>query len=168
MKETEYQNEIGRIIDTLSGVQDSLYVNGSHDGMRSLASATTRLRLLHGNIPDVKYIGVPNVCFSLTSKDDARNSSFVQQRIKRGFDDSETWSLYQTIASFIIPRLQRYLELSRENIQDPYQGWQDDLRLVLDALTILKDDGHPMGPENQKVVDAGLKKFSEIFERLWW
>lgn len=51
---------------------------------------------------------IPNVCFSLIKQDDKRWDKYEQQRIERGFDDSETWSLRDTIAKFIIPRLERY------------------------------------------------------------
>lgn len=54
---------------------------------------------------DPKYLGIPNIQFSLTDKDDKREKNFSKQRIERGFDDSETWSLDSTITSFILPRL---------------------------------------------------------------
>jgi len=57
---------------------------------------------------DVKYLNIPNICFSLTETDDERETKFKQQRIERGFVDSETWGLNHTIVSFIIPRLERY------------------------------------------------------------
>jgi len=56
---------------------------------------------------DVKYLGIPNICFSLTDKDDKREIDFIKQRIERGFDDSETWSLRDSMALFILPRLKR-------------------------------------------------------------
>ena len=37
---------------------------------------------------------------------------FLWQRWTRGFDDSETWSLYDTIARFILPRLKRFKEIA--------------------------------------------------------
>lgn len=54
---------------------------------------------------DPKYLGIPNIQFSLTDKTDEREEKFSQQRIERGFDDSETWSLDCTITKFILPRL---------------------------------------------------------------
>ena len=42
---------------------------------------------------DPKYLGIPNICFSLTEDTDRRESEYKEQRIQRGFDDSETWSL---------------------------------------------------------------------------
>ena len=54
---------------------------------------------------DPKYLGIPNICFSLTDKDDKREEKFIKQRLQRGFDDTETWSLRDTIADFVVPRL---------------------------------------------------------------
>ena len=64
------------------------------------------------NNVDPKYIGVPNICFSLTEKEDSREENFSKQRMERGFDDSETWSLRDTIGNFILPRLRRFKEVS--------------------------------------------------------
>ena len=61
---------------------------------------------------DVKYIGVPNVCFSQTEKDDKREIEFLKQRLERGFDDSETWSLSDTVGLFTLPRLKRFKEVT--------------------------------------------------------
>jgi len=69
------------------------------------------------NKKDPKYLGIPNICFSLTDKNDVREKKFKKQRLKRGFDDSETWSLRDTIAKFIIPRLKRFKKKYIENIE---------------------------------------------------
>jgi hypothetical protein len=65
---------------------------------------------------DIKDLNIPNVCFSLTEKYDERQGKFRKKRLERGFDDSETWSLDYTVASFIIPRLERYQELANEKL----------------------------------------------------
>ena len=66
---------------------------------------------------DFKYMGIPNICFSLTNEDDKREVEFKGQRLKRGFDDSETWDLRCTIANFIIPRLEQYEEIAKNFIE---------------------------------------------------
>lgn len=60
-----------------------------------------------GNDP----LGIPNVNFSVfdmyptTDEGIKRLAEFKQQRISRGFDESECWNLESTIAQFILPRL---------------------------------------------------------------
>jgi hypothetical protein len=61
---------------------------------------------------DPKYIGVPNVCFSLVDKDGQREKAYVKQRLTVGFDDSETWSLDTVMARFT-PHYSDYLELDK-------------------------------------------------------
>jgi len=60
-----------------------------------------------GNDP----LGIPNVNFSIidmytdSDKDIKKLAEFKQQRIERGFDDTECWNLDSTVAKFILPRL---------------------------------------------------------------
>ena len=64
---------------------------------------------------DLKELGIPNVCFSLAdeiTENDELKEKYKQQRIERGFDDSELWNLDYTIASFVLPRLKRLKELN--------------------------------------------------------
>ena len=118
---------------------------------------------------DIKYLGVPNVCFSLTDKEDKRDKGFAEQRIKRGFDDSETWSLRDTISNFIIPRLERYQEIAPEMIQREPE-LVDNINKLLEAFKLIsRDDGALIltKEEEKKMVD-GLNQFSKVFMSLWW
>lgn len=60
-----------------------------------------------GNDP----LGIPNVNFSIidmytdSDKDIKKLAEFKQQRVERGFDDTECWNLDSTVARFILPRL---------------------------------------------------------------
>jgi hypothetical protein len=118
---------------------------------------------------DIKYLGVPNICFSLTDKDDSREPEFIKQRIERGFDDSETWSLLNTMASFIIPRLERYEEIANDFLKrDP-----ELVNAINDFLTAMKladrDNGTLIFTEEESAqFDKGLEAFPKIFLSLWW
>lgn len=118
---------------------------------------------------DIKYLGIPNICFSLTDKDDDREEEFIKQRLERGFDDSETWSLRDTIALFIIPRLKLYQEIaSRYVLRD--DELVNDIDSFIDALELVSRD-HGIcihTPEEAKRIKKGLKKFHKIFMTLTW
>lgn len=118
---------------------------------------------------DPKKLGIPNICFSLTKDDDQREEDFKHQRLTRGFDDSETWSLCDTIANFTIPRLEAYLEFYDEVIID-HQGFREKATKLLEALKLIaRDDGiRIFSPEEDEKVREGLKVFPEIFLGLWW
>jgi len=118
---------------------------------------------------DIKTLNIPNVCFSLTAEDDEREVKFKQQRIERGFDDSETWSLDYTIASFIIPRLERYQELANEKLARDTE-LVEDVDILLEAMKlIVKDEGSHLWDEKEKeIVTKGMDLFPKVFTTLWW
>lgn len=119
--------------------------------------------------PDIKYLNIPNICFSLAEKDDRREEEFKKQRIERGFDDSELWSLTGTIAKFIIPRLEKYQEISEEVLERD-QNTLNKIDTFLKAMKLITrdDESWTFNEEEEKIVDKGLKAFPEIFMRLWW
>ena len=118
---------------------------------------------------DHKYIGIPNICFSLTEKDDDREKEYSQQRIERGFDDSETWSLRDTIANFIIPRLERYEEISKDFlIRDEELVNNIEKFLIAMKLTARDKGSFILTEEEEQQVNEGLDAFPKIFLTLWW
>jgi hypothetical protein len=118
---------------------------------------------------DPKYINVPNICFSLTKKDDKREVKFKKQRLKRGFDDSETWSLKNTLADFILPRLKRHRELIQDVIMDTHNLYQDIDDAIFAFETVQKSDkSEEISEKDWKRYDKGMKAFGRVFMRLWW
>jgi hypothetical protein len=118
---------------------------------------------------DIKTLNIPNICFSLTEKDDEIEAKFKKQRIERGFEDSETWRLDYTISSFIIPRLERYQELANEKLARDQQ-LVEDVDTLLEAMKlIVKDEGsHTWDEKEKEIVTKGLELFPKVFTTLWW
>lgn len=76
-----------------------------------------------------------------------RMIKFFFQRIFRGFDDSETWSLDWTFYRWLQPRLKRFMELNCAypgNEQYPtFESWQNEISKRLVQLEyIIKDDDY--------------------------
>jgi hypothetical protein len=117
---------------------------------------------------DVKYLGVPNICFSITDKDDKREAKFKKQRIKRGFDDSETWNLDNTIVNFVLPRLKVFEETT---VGCPYsltdKKWHNKLKKMIRAFELLADDDRCYEDKEYKEINTGLKLFCRWFTALW-
>lgn len=138
----------------------------------ALYSTESYVKFLENKIvkmTDIKYIGVPNICFSITEETDKRESYYKKQRIQRGFDDSETWSLRDSIANFIIPRLEVYNEFANEMlIREP--ELVEDINYFLESMKLIaKDDGNCVwNEEEQIIVVKGLNAFPKIFLSLWW
>lgn len=120
---------------------------------------------------DIKHLNIPNVCFSLTDSDDSREIEYSKQRQLRGFDDSETWSLTDTICNFILPRLIRFKEI---NASTPAQLTEEEWSNILDKMIIAfqltsKDSGSRIWIDNEtEQVKDGLDLFREWFMHLWW
>jgi hypothetical protein len=122
------------------------------------------------NKMDPKYINVPNICFSLTSDVD-EEEVFIQQRLERGFDDSETWSLRDTIANFILPRIKRFKEVTiGMPVGMTKEKWYDILdKMIISFELIVRNNGEMLlDDEEMKKMNKGLDLFKEYFLSLWW
>ena len=120
-------------------------------------------------ISDPKDIGVPNICFSLTEKDDNREPEFREQRLNRGFDDSETWSLRDTIGNFTLPRLKRYREIVQDTIEDNDGFFAEIDKAIIAFELLVRDNGSfILNEEEQKQYVDGMESYHKIFLSLWW
>lgn len=118
---------------------------------------------------DPATIGVPNICFSLLSKTDPRFIESKKDRIERGFDDSETWSLTDTIANFCLPRLKRYNEIAANVIVQSKEEKEGVAALIDMFELVARDNGaHTFTDDESKRVQAGLDAFPKTFMLLWW
>lgn len=88
------------------------------------------------DVPKNDPINIPNVCFSLIDEDDERAAEYRKQRIERGFDNSELWSLDATIAKFILPRLKVFRE---NHCGYPGQLTDDKWNEILDDMIVAFD-----------------------------
>jgi len=114
--------------------------------------------------------GIPNVCFSLVDKDDTRWEEYEEQRLKRGFDDSETWNLDATISKFIYPRLLAFIEDVKRLECHPgyieFNEWLDILKKMADGFELLSQDSERTGDE-ETIIETALDLFREHFHNLW-
>lgn len=87
------------------------------------------------------------------------------------FDDNETWSLDQTIAKFILPRLKRYRDI---NFSPPLgltdDEWNDILNRMIVSFGIAADDSRysKMNKDELKIFEDGFEQFHKYFKELYW
>ena len=123
------------------------------------------------NKKDIKYLGIPNVCFSLTDNKDERETKFSEQRKEVGFDDTETWSLTDTISRFIIPRLKRFKAV---NNGVPHGQTEESWDMILDKMVLsfeltCRDSGSRDYTDEERIqLNEGLDLFRKYFFELWW
>jgi len=99
-----------------------------------------------------------------------RKVKHAYQKVTRGFSDGETYSLDQTIAKFVLPRLQRFKEV---NNGFPYGMTAEEWDVILDDM-IYAMQVHAKGlwdasdDTNWECVERGLLNFGKHFRQLWW
>ena len=121
---------------------------------------------------------IPNVNFTLISRDDKRWEEYKQQRLEEGFDDSETWSLDNTIAKFVLPRLKRYLEIANSHPGNITEAeWDTILNKMIYAFECILDENKEVDDtligvkkyeKRSNIIKEGLDLFREYFLDLWW
>ena len=95
---------------------------------------------------------------------------FFWQRRRRGFDDSDTWSLDSTVSEFVLPRLRRFKEV---NIGYPGSLTPEEWDLILDKMIAAFEFGASEERwddkgEGYSKHKEGLELFSRYFWDLWW
>ena len=120
---------------------------------------------------DIKYLGIPNICFSLTKKDDKREKEYKKQRTERGFDNSELWSLRDTIGNFILPRLKAFKEnkVGFPSCFETDKEWRKILSKMVVAFELLiRDNGtFDLNKKEMQQYNKGMELFHKYFPNLW-
>lgn len=101
-----------------------------------------------------------------------RKVKYFFQRLSRGWDDADTWSLSSTIAGFALPRLIRFKQL---NNGYPYnltmKKWESILDDMIYALTVCnreKDGILDIDEVDWNRVSKGCTYFGLYLRELWW
>ena len=121
------------------------------------------------NIDPYMVVNRDNINFSLIGPDDDRWEDFYEQRMKQGFDESETWSLDSTIAKFILPRLKVLKDVKAGYPAHlTMENWDNILQKMIDAFAIYSNDCCRPNDEEEDKINEGLDLFREYFRHLWW
>mgnify|MGYP006935989052 FL=1 len=119
-----------------------------------------------------------NICFSCANEvsDKERQKKYKEQRMTRGFDDTECWNLDITFSLFIIPRLKVFKELNdgypaRYNAKEE---WDKILDEMIEGFELHSNkfnwDTADSNEENGNMAKAkkAIRLFQENFFDLWW
>ncbi len=99
-----------------------------------------------------------------------RDLRFLYQRVTRGWDDGDTFSLDYSLGKVIAPRLKRFRQLT---IATPgelsAQEWSEKLDKMIAAFEFAGSEARwNAGPEEYEKHEEGLKLFAEYYWALWW
>jgi hypothetical protein len=91
------------------------------------------------------------------------------QRLTRGWDDSDIWSLDVTTAKWIAPRLRR---LRRRTLGHPANmteaEWDAKLSKMTRAFEYMASDEQLLSVDDPEYVAEGLSLFAKHYRSLWW
>lgn len=107
------------------------------------------------------------------------------QRLTRGWDDSEIWSLDNTFAGWIVPRLKRLREKkcgvpvmllrdAHDHTDEQYKEAEDKWNSILDemiegfSIKPLNDETGDWSKEDQDKYDLAKNLFVKYLDNLWW
>lgn len=99
-----------------------------------------------------------------------RDMRFLQQRVTRGWDDSETWSLDYSLAKLILPRLKRFKEVKNGC---PSNLSQEEWDAILDKMIAsfefaASEERWTASNEEFEKHGEGLDLFAKHYFGLWW
>ena len=99
---------------------------------------------------------------------------YKKQRGERGFDDTETWHLDKTLALFLIPRLERFIQLNNGFPSgETEESFNEKLNFILKSFQeYYNGENEEVSLELEKERVSNLKKaaaiLGEIWFDLWW
>jgi hypothetical protein len=103
-----------------------------------------------------------------------RLDHFKKQREENGFDDTETWHLDKTLALFLIPRLERFIQVNNGFPGgETEESFNEKLNFILKSFQqYYNSENDEVSLELEKERVSNLKKaaaiLGEIWLDLWW
>lgn len=99
-----------------------------------------------------------------------RDVKFLFQRLRRGWDDGETFSLDHSLAKLVAPRLKRFKEITIAHPPDlSEKEWADELDKMIAAFEFAASETRWVAPPDEyKKHQEGIDLFAKHFFGLWW
>ncbi len=99
-----------------------------------------------------------------------RKKRFAKQRQKRGWDDTETWSLFSTLAEWLVPRLKRFKKLNDgcHPSDITSKQWDKAIDEMIEGFKLIAEDICAPNEDQTVKMDRALDIFRDRFFSLWW
>ena len=100
---------------------------------------------------------------------DTRSKDWKNQRETFGFDDTELWSLGDTIVNFSLPRIREMMKIESETNANFHKIENDYLKLIEGLELFVRNNGSRIFTKKEKKkVDKALVIFSKMLPRMWY
>ena len=99
---------------------------------------------------------------------------YKKQREENGFDDTETWHLDKTLALFLIPRLERFIQVNNGYPGgETEESFNEKLNFILKSFKEYyngENDEVSLELEKERLINANkaVAILGEIWFDLWW
>lgn len=100
-----------------------------------------------------------------------RDVKFFFQRLTRGWDDGETFSMDHSLAKLIAPRLRRFREVSIKCPMDmDSMTWRHILDTMIEGFEFIASDEYFTNEDDEMHDKAreALNLFNRYYYELWW
>ena len=105
------------------------------------------------------------------AKDPEKLKIYHDQRLSRGFDDTETWHLDKTLALFLIPRLKRFLEVNNGFPSDETEeSYNEKLNFIVNSFEeyYCENLSENVSLETEKLKLENARKSVDFLSKLWF
>ena len=106
--------------------------------------------------------------------DPATLNKYKKQREEQGFDDTETWHLDKTLALFLIPRLERFIQVNNGfPTGETEESYDEKLNFIINSFKEYyynEDQEVSLEIEKERLLNAkkAAALLGELWFDLWW
>lgn len=119
------------------------------------------------------YVLVEDTMFDYqdrTKKEKDRTQQLIKTKKETGICPDELWSLNYSIAVFLVPRLEKFIEktIGYPGNFKTLDEWKTVLRKILYSMRKIVNNKTPMTEKEDPKFWKGMDLFHEYFFGLWW
>ncbi len=95
---------------------------------------------------------------------------FLTQRMSRGFDDTETYSLDYSLYEWLLPRLKRFIKLNNgwPEHYESFENWQNEIQKRIEQLEYIVEYKFEGDSDYQTELEDFNEWLSKNINHLWW
>lgn len=112
-----------------------------------------------------------NYSIAHTMKNNPNKKIWNKQRKKRGFDDTEIWNLHYTLYQFMIPRLERFRDITMSfPNSETSESYNEKLNFIIDSFKARYElyEKHGISIRENKEICENADRAAYLLGTLWF